>query len=38
MEVDFCYVNHVIDNPVQLRDPKNDFIFNFNFDDELKNL
>ena len=23
---------------LQLRDPKNDFIFNFNFDDEMKNL
>ena len=23
---------------VQLRDPKNDFIFNFNFDDKMKNL
>ena len=23
---------------VQLRDPKNDFVFNFNFDDRIKNL
>ena len=23
---------------VQLRDPKNDFIFNFNFDDKMKNF
>ena len=23
---------------VQLRDPKNDFIFNFNFEDKMKNL
>jgi hypothetical protein len=23
---------------VQLRDPENDFIFNFNFDDKMKNL
>ena len=23
---------------VQLRDPKNDFTFNFNFDDKIKNL
>ena len=24
--------------PVQLRDPKNDYIFNFNFDDKMKIL
>ena len=23
---------------IQLRDPKNNFVFNFNFDDEMKNL
>ena len=32
----------ISDNPIQrliqLRDPKNDFIFNFNFDDKMKNL
>ena len=25
-----------IKNHLQLRDPKNDFIFNFNFDDKMK--
>ena len=33
----FCKISTLLLS-VQLRDPKNDFIFNFNLDDEMKNL
>ena len=32
----FTYIRHFVTNLLQLRDLKNDFIFNFNFDDKLK--
>ena len=32
------YTKTTIVFPVQLRDPKNDYIFNFNFDDKMKIL
>ena len=32
------WVEIISEITLQLRDPKNDFIFNFNFDDKVKNL
>ena len=34
----FCKIFILLLTTVQLRDPKNDFIFNFNFDNKMKNL
>ena len=39
LEVDITKIRQVRKVPfLQLRDPKKDFIFNFNFDDKVKSL